>query len=250
MIKQRSSLSLSACRTPHHPSLRMAESALSVVVPPYHNLSGAQETLRSFTDQRRLTDRYAVLAVDNDSTDSTADVVVRFEQRYPDVIVGPLETAVESSYAARNPGSNTRGPMCSRTSTPIRPLAGRGSRMSARRLRPTMSTTCSKRYERTSYTLRTHSGLCFRSVTTFAPSVFPLTCALALRAAVFDAVGPLEKTFVYGGDVEFGRWVHEAGFEMNHNDPFTARHPARTTLRTNIKKIHPVGRGQTRFWRI
>jgi len=232
----------------------MAEPALSVVVPVYNDPDGVRETLRSLTDQESPSDRYEVLVVDNDSTDATPEVVSAFEARHPDVVVGLSETDIQSSYAARNTGIEHA---CADIiafvdadmtveSTWVDDIldALDGSAVDylgteVEMYVPDGVETFWARYDRAmglpvGHYLRTKQ---------FAP-----TCALAVRAAVFDEVGRFDETLVSGGDKEFGRRVHDAGFEMGFAETITVHHPVRTTFRAHLKKARRIGRGQTQLW--
>jgi len=232
----------------------MTEPFLSVVVPVYNDPAGVRETLRSLTEQRCSADRYEVLVVDNDSTDWTTDVIDEFAERYPNLVVGLSETDVQSSYAARNTGiEHARANVIAFVDADMT-------------VEPTWVDAVCDVFERSSvdylgyevelyvpdgestfwaqYDLTT--GLPVRHylrTKRFAP-----TCALAVRATVFDEVGRFDESLVSGGDKEFGRRVDDAGFAMGFEASITVRHPARTTFRAHVKKARRIGRGQAQLW--
>lgn len=232
----------------------MTEPALSVVVPVYNDPAGVRETLRSLTEQRCSTDRYEVLVVDNNSTDSTTDVIAEFEDRYPNVVVGLSETDVQSSYAARNTGiEHARADVIAFVDadmtvdpTWVDAVCGVFERSSVDYLgyevelyAPDGERTFWAQYDLATGLPVEH----YLRTKQFAP-----TCALAVRATVFDAVGLFDESLVSGGDKEFGRRVDDAGFEMGFEASITVRHPARTTFREHVKKARRIGRGQMQLW--
>ena len=87
-------------------------------------------------------------------------------------------------------------------------------------------------------------ALAFPVVTYLEDKHFPPMCSLAVRRDVIDAVGPFDERLVSGGDKEFGRRVHRAGFAQEFTDETRAYHPARTTWRALRKKALRIDRGR------
>lgn len=74
-------------------------------------------------------------------------------------------------------------------------------------------------------------------VLNFAP-----TANLFVRRKVFEAVGPFQESLRSGGDGEFGRRVHLAGFVQRYAPDAITFHDARNR-RQQLRKLRRVGRG-------
>lgn len=227
---------------------------VSVVVPVYNDATGLRETLRSVVSQTVSSGVYEVLVVDNGSTDATPEVIETFAERYPDLVVGLEEREVQSSYAARNTGiERARGEIIAFLDadmtvdeTWVRDVRDAFDRSDVDYLGyevdlylPDGKASVWGRYDVATGLPVGH----YLRTKRFAP-----TCALAVRADVFDAVGRFDDSLVSGGDREFGRRIYEAGFEMRFEDAITVRHPARTTFRAHLQKARRIGRGQVQLW--
>ena len=76
----------------------MPECALSVVIPFYNAAATLSRCLDAIAAQHLARERFEVIAIDNNSTDGSADIV----RRYPDVVL--LREESQGAYAARNRG--------------------------------------------------------------------------------------------------------------------------------------------------
>lgn len=72
---------------------------------------------------------------------------------------------------------------------------------------------------------------------------FGATANVFVPRDVVEIVGPFDHTLVSGGDGEFGRRVHAAGFPIAYAEHATVRHPARRTLNELLCKTRRVVRG-------
>ena len=72
---------------------------------------------------------------------------------------------------------------------------------------------------------------------------FGATANVFTSAAVFEAVGPFDNTLKSGGDSEFGKRVHGAGFPVVYSDDTVIRHPARKTMHEILKKNRRIEQG-------
>ncbi len=73
---------------------------LSVVIPFYNAAETLQRCLNAIEQQNFPRDRYEIIAIDNNSSDQSADIVRRFPR------VTLLKESVQGAYAARNRGVN------------------------------------------------------------------------------------------------------------------------------------------------
>lgn len=222
-----------------------SDPAVSVVVPVYNDPTGLDRTLAALVSQTRVD--YEVLVVDNGSTDDTPAVAAKYESSHPETVTLLVEDEAQGSYAARNKGiERARGAVLAFIDADMTvgedwlfsALGAMDEREAAYmgcRVEIVIETeTAVARYNRLSgfpvesYVREQH----------FAP-----TCGLLIRRAVIEDVGPFDETLISGGDAEFGRRVHEAGYEIEYAPEVTMYHPARDSFRAFAKKYVRVGRG-------
>lgn len=72
---------------------------------------------------------------------------------------------------------------------------------------------------------------------------FGVTANLFVRRAVFEAVGSFNAELYSGGDREWGRRAHDAGFLLLYAETAVVRHPARRTWAELRKKFDRVAQG-------
>lgn len=230
-------------------------SFVSVVVPVYNDPEGLEDTLSSLVEQRSSPE-FEVRVVDNNSTDETSEVIERFAAEYPDHIFSHEETDIQSSYAARNTGiKHAEGDIIVFLDADVvveeawvRKISRRfrNSRVdylgcNVQMYNPSQRDTFWARYDLAmglpvEHYLRTKN---------FAP-----TCALAVRREVTERVGTFEDQLVSGGDKEFGNRVSNSDFQMEFAEDIIVWHPARTSLRSNIKKSKRIAEGQIQLWAV
>lgn len=70
-----------------------------------------------------------------------------------------------------------------------------------------------------------------------------VTANLFTRRAVLDTVGPFNAELRSGGDMEWGRRVHAAGYELVYGADVAVRHPSRHTLEERRKRDARVASG-------
>lgn len=222
-------------------------SKVTVIVPVYNDPSGTRTTLDSLATQTH--DDYEVLPVDNASTDDTADVIHEFADDHPNLIRPLEETDVQSSYAARNTGiEHAAGDILLFLDadmwvpeTWIEDMTGSLESQGFDYLGCAVEVVTS---EDPTFPERYEAALAFPVATYLEDKQFAPTCALAVRRDVIDSVGPFDERLVSGGDKEFGRRVHRAGFAQGFTDKTTASHPARTTWGALRTKALRIGRGR------
>jgi glycosyltransferase involved in cell wall biosynthesis len=220
----------------------------SVVVPVYNDPAGVRTTLESLVDQTATA--YEVLVVDNGSTDRTPEVVDEYAGG--ECVTHLTETAIQSSYAARNRGIEAaRGEYlcfldadCRVRSTYVERITGTmqenghdyvGCRVDV----PDADGTVGQFVAATAFPVER-----FVRTDGFAP-----TCCLTVHRRVVDRVGDFDGELVSGGDVEFGTRVAAAGFDQAYVPDVSVIHPARDTLGELWRKYVRVGRGRAQLAR-
>ncbi|WP_079977633.1 glycosyltransferase [Halococcus sediminicola] len=224
------------------------EPTLSVIIPVYNDPEGIRLTLESVTGQTYPTDEYEVLAVDNGSTDSTRDVIETYCERYPDLVTLLVENEVQGSYAARNEGiRNARGSLIAFIDADMTVRADWLESLAASHREHgwdyagcematyTECVTWTARYDSLLRGFPVERYLRERN--------FVQTGCLTTTQEVFDAVGLFDARISSQADGEFGKRVHEAGFDQHFEPEITMYHPARETLRPWLKKQFRIGRG-------
>jgi len=232
-----------------------ADTDVAAIVPVYNDPEGVERTLRSLdtahADASVVPD---VTVVDNGSTDDTRRVAEAFEPTHVDVQVRS-ETAVQSSYAARNAGIRASddaevfafvdadvevadeyvGTALAHASRHDQDYVGCHVDLSIEGA-PTLAA----RYN-------AHTGFPIRQYVErhrYAP-----TCSLVVRREVFEDVGLFDPRLVSGGDLEFGNRVDAAGYELGYCADAVATHPVRDSLRSLYGKNVRVGRGHCQLQR-
>ncbi|MBX0293815.1 glycosyltransferase [Haloarcula nitratireducens] len=217
---------------------------VSVIVPVYDDPEGVDRTLRALTEQTVSTP-YEVLVVDNGSTDRTPAVVASYCREHPDLVELLVEDEIQGSYAARNAGiERAGGEVLAFVDADVQ-------------VEPTWVDDVAAAMQSAAYVGfdvqiegRPEDGpvVAFNHVSEFPveryieEEQFAPTCCLAVRREVVEAVGPFDERFRSSGDVEFGRRVHDAGFEQAFDPSVTMYHPPRSAVAL-LKKYVRVGRG-------
>ncbi len=220
----------------------------SVIVPVYEDPAGVAQTLRSLVEQTYSRERHEIVVVDNDSTDDTRSVVRSYAREHDHVTMA-VEDDVQSSYAARNTGvRESSGTVCAFVDADMTveedwlesvverfrkdDVAYLGCDVEIRV--PPGEETVFARYNRASgfpveYDIE---------VKRFAP-----TCCLSVRRSVFEEVGTFDQRLTSGGDYEFGNRVSASGVDLHYAPDIVQYHPARSSLRSLVKKSLRQGRG-------
>jgi glycosyltransferase involved in cell wall biosynthesis len=226
---------------------------LSVVIPVYNDPDGLKDTLDSLIDQKNPP-QYEVIVVDNNSTDKTPRVIEEFEREYPDIVYGSEEIDIQSSYAARNTGiENSSGEILTFIDADVTVKNNWVASIvecfeeididylgcNVEMYIPEGDTSVLAQYD-------VSMGLPVKHY--LETKQFVPTCALAIRHEVVDQVGVFDESLTSGGDKEFGKRVHKAGFKMGYSDQLIVRHPVRSTFREHTAKAKRIGLGQYQLW--
>jgi glycosyltransferase involved in cell wall biosynthesis len=229
---------------------------VSVVVPVYNDPEGVAVTVSSLVEQSYPTDRYEVLVVDNDSTDDTRDVVRRFADEHP-VVTLLVEDEVQSSYAARN-----RGVAAAREDGDLLAFVDADMEVPPDYLADVTDSAAERGWDYLGVSVELFTQgpetavsiwdrlYGFQERKSLEVDHFAPTNSMVVRREVVDDVGTFDERLESSGDYEFGRRVHEAGYEQAFEPDIVLRHPARRTLRAFVKKYLRVGRGYAQLSRL
>lgn len=78
---------------------------------------------------------------------------------------------------------------------------------------------------------------------------FAVTANVFTAAAVMALIGPFDDRLQSGGDADWGKRVHAAGYELVYAPEAVVRHPARPTFRALVVAADRVARGRNDRWR-
>lgn len=215
----------------------------SIVVPVYNDPEGLETTVDSLLDQT-ATD-YEVVVADNGSTDGTTAVAREFARH--DRVRHVVEDEIQGSYAARNAGIEAAsGDIVGFVDADMwveRDYVASITERMTRHDRDYMG--CD-----VELVAREGSIARFRAATGFpieryvTDHRFTPTCCLVTRKRVFEDVGRFDSRLRSNGDLEFGRRVDAAGYDLVFEPEVTLYHPARSTVRELLGQNGRIGRGR------
>ncbi len=220
---------------------------VSLIIPVYNDPSGVSATLDSLLSQSFENEQYEIIVSDNNSGEKTQRVIDKYEEENS-LIHSVQETEIQSSYAARNTAIE-------HASGSILGFIDADMTVDTTWLEDAVSAFDEEidymAYDVEVYQPNNTNTLVGRyNVYTAFPireyiqqQHFGGAGCIFVRKSVIEDVGPFDWRFVSGGDSEFGQRIYEAGYNITFTDAITARHPARTSLRSQIKKEVRVGRG-------
>ena len=216
----------------------------SIVVPVYNDPDGLSTTVESLLDQ--TASDYEVVIADNGSADTTPAVARRLSEADDRVRV-VRETAVQSSYAARNAGiAATTGDVIGFLDADMwvdRDYVEAITRSIAETDRSYLG--CDVEVVGGGGSVsRFYQAVEFPVERLLRDARFAPTCCLVVHRRVIEAVGPFDDRLISGGDVEFGRRVADHGFALAFEPSITVYHPERSSIRELVSKHIRVGRGQ------
>ena len=218
--------------------------SFSIIIPVYNDPVGLRKTLDSLLSQRGSSPE--IIIVDNNSTDNTFIVGSDYSERYPNVKV-ISEARIQSSYAARNAGiEHSNGDVLVFIDADI--TVKKGWLKTIRKeiegcdyltydvevYTPASEETLVARYnEHTSFPIKEYAK----------ERDFGGGGCIAVRRDVFEQLGLFDHRLISGGDAEFGNRVANSGRKITFTPKTKVYHPARASLRSQIKKEVRVGRG-------
>ncbi len=224
---------------------------ISVIIPVYNDPEGLRETIASTLTQAYPEELYEIIVVDNGSTDATFDTAAELTRQHPGRIRLLQENAVRGSYAARNKGIEhaNGGIMC---------FLDSDSTIRNDYLSHIDSLFHDGNIDYVGCEVKIHSEARSLSATYQKARGFQVqwyienrhyapTCCLSISKRVIDRVGPFDFRLESGGDWEFGKRVHAAGFTQAFSPAATVYHPARSRYHELVKKNMRCARGEAQL---
>ncbi len=209
----------SAARTRARPPM------VSVVVPVRNGAATIAECLGALLDQTYPSDRVEIIAVDNASTDRTAQLIRRLPVRY---VYEPL---IGRSHARNRGIESSRGEVVAFTDDDC--VADRGWLVAliarfdsdevssvAGEIESFAPQTAAQRYAQAHYPSH-------QSVVLALDEPFAITANVAFRRDVFARIGVFDPAFVTAEDVDFGWRFFAAGLKMAYAPAATVAHRTR-----------------------
>ena len=224
---------------------------VSVVVPVYNDPDGIRKTIECLLEQTYPVEQYEVIIADNNSTDHTRAVVESYCDEFPELVTLQVEDEIQSPAATRN-----RGIECATGS--IFAFVDADMSVDETWIESGVRALNNNGYDYMGCAVETVSSLSKSNLATRYDELFAFDIesfvnnshfsgggCLFVRSSVIETVGAFDQTLVYKADKEFGTRVHEAGFKIGYEPSIKMYHPARSSLREQIKKSFRLGRGST-----
>ncbi|MFC1577576.1 glycosyltransferase [Thermodesulfobacteriota bacterium] len=229
---------------------------VSVIIPVFNDPKGIRKALGALTNQSYDSRFFEIFVVDNGSTDETLSVVKQFICQFPDLIQIVNENKKQGSYAARNAGIKiVKGNLIAFTDSDCIPEfnwlergveAFKIQKHSVAAGHIEMFFSHSKpnvwEYYDASHNLNQESY-----VKNYG---FGTTANLFVLKKLFDRYGLFLDNLKSGGDYEFCRRMVKGGEQIDYLNDAVVRHPARSTLRSILKKNKRVAKGQKELKRL
>ena len=226
---------------------------ISVIIPVYNDPDGLANTLDSLVLQTYSADKYETIVVDNNSSDSTPEVISKFEEEHPKIVKFKEERELQGSYAARNTGIEE-------ASGEILVFIDSDMIASPDLLESIDNAFYEGEFDYIGCNVRVKipdeegSILASYNKARAFPIEFYLnkhnfspTCGLAVKKSVVEDVGYFDERLISGGDSEFGKRVADAGYNQGFAQDAKLTHPARTTYSEIISKGVRLGRGRAQL---
>ena len=223
---------------------------VSVVIPVYNNSVGMKKLLVSLATQDFPKDQYEVIVVDNNSTDNTLDLLIKYTEYSPHFFKYMIEDKIKSSYAARNKGIKiAKGDVLAFTDSDCIPAVTWLSQGYNKLIQSKASMVAGKiefifmnskpniwEYYDAAGKLNQKSYV--------ENAGFGATANLFVRKRMFDKYGLFLDELKSGGDYEFGQRLTKSGEKLIYNQQALVRHSARLTFKEKFNKSKRVAIGQ------
>lgn len=215
---------------------------VSIIIPVFNDESGIKNTIESLLDQSFPNDKYEILVIDNNSTDSTADVIKKYDR------VKYFFEKKQGSYAARNRGIKESGGdiLCFIDSECV---AHRDWLVSGLKnfYDDDVGFVAGKiifSFEAdVPSALEYADSVLYLNQEEYVKQGFAVTANIFVRRKIFEKYGLFNDNLESGGDYEFGTRV-SGDQKLTFSKEAIAFHPARRSLGELIKKAKRTGRGQ------
>jgi len=224
--------------------------SVSVIIPVYNDSKGIETTLDSLLTHTTNTE---ILAVDNNSTDRTPEIIQDYATQH-DRITHLTEDTVQSSYAARNTGiDHAKGEILCFLDADQRVTDGWLETATdhmvdhnVEYLAPNIELEAPADPSLTAqYNLI--SGFPIEQF--IAEHHYAPTSCLFVTRELLDDIGRFDERLVSGGDLELGNRAHKAGYELGFCPDVTVIHPTRNSFEALFKRNIRIGRGHCQLQR-
>ena len=217
---------------------------ISVVVPLYNSAKHLESCISALLSQTYPSSRYEIIMVDNNSTDNSIKVIMR----YPRIKL--LSEKKQGSYAARNRGvAESKGSIIAFTDSDCIPVPEWLDRISASLDSPSVGIIQGSRF----YTTESRGLLLLeayeseRAFYTFSGKLkglyYGYTNNMAVRRDVFDRCGPFLEVMRGADSIFVNRAIEEYSSEIIRYVPNAAiRHLEITGVRDYLRKRFIYGR--------
>lgn len=217
---------------------------VSVIIPVYNDEIGIKNTLDSVLTQDYPREMFEIIAVDNNSSDNTKQMIECF-----DGVKYLFEDKIQSSYAARNTGvKQSKGGI----------IAFIDSECVAKRdwisegIKFFNDNNVVAVAGKVLFTFRNAEPNIFEYLDSsrkmnqekYVERGFMATANVFVRKKLFDKVGLFNENLISGGDYEFSRRIKDDAGKILYAEKSCVYHPARRNLKELIKKTIRVGKGQ------
>ena len=219
---------------------------VSIIVPTYNDSNRLQKCLRLLEDQTYPIHLYEVIVIDNNSSEEIESIVAQFSK------TAYIFESVPGSYSARNKGiSVAKGEILGFTDSDCAPaldwieqgvaqmLTHPGCGFVAGRINFSFSDpddpTPAELYD----------SLHFLQQEKYVrEGHFGVTANLFTTPQVFETVGLFNSALQSGGDREWGKRVHTAGYAQIYATDVIVAHPARADFKELSRKLCRVHQGE------
>ena len=221
-------------------------------MPVYNGALTIEECIKSLLNLEYPEDKYEIIIVDNNSTDTTVEIV----KKYP---VKLLHEGKQSSYPARNLGiKNAKGEIVAFTDADCivdkmwleqlvenfkdETTAGVGGEILAYNPKSIV-----EQYSVKSGSISQKIALETEIVNLKMP--FILTANAAYKAEILNEIGLFDDSFISGGDVDLACRITMKGYRIVYEPKALVYHKHRTTLYGLFKQIFPYGEGRANLFK-
>lgn len=224
-------------------------SFVSIIVPVYDDYDRLKQCLAILDAQTYAKQFYEVIVVDNNSTEDIRSLVEQFQQaRY-------AFEAAPGSYSARNKGlSIAKGSIIGFTDSDCAPDKNWIERGVAQILKhPGCGFVAGKinfafQEPDNPNPVELYDSLNFLQQEKYVrQNNFGATANLFTTPEIFEAVGLFDASLKSGGDRNWGKRVHAAGYQQIYADDVEIYHPARASFEELNKKLCRVYEGSFRI---
>lgn len=214
---------------------------VSVIVPVYNNPAGIQKLLEALKTQDYPQDRYEVLIVDNGSKDETINVIQATIDELDNFKL-LIEDTIRGSYVARNKGVLAANgsilaftdsdciPILSWISSGVKNLLKYQVNCGGGQIKYIYSKEKPNLHEKFDTLNRLNQQYYIEN------RGFSATANLFIYKILLKKVGMFNADLLSSGDLEFGQRLQKSGHKIIYIPDAIVHHPARKTLKANIKK--------------